>query len=123
MSDAESIRSRIKRRVRWLAALAALGWLTFPLSAALNRGHPEPLYVLCGMVPFLGGIFGFQYAIKCPRCRTRMGQEIGMRIGLSIWGKEPNFCPYCGVSLDEPCSREASPKETTNPVPSQNPIR
>ena len=123
MNSSESIRARVKRRVRVCAAVAVLGWLCFPASAAINAGKPQGVLVAAGMVLFLGAVIAFQYAAKCPRCRTRMGQEMGMRTGLSIWGKARNFCPYCGVNLDEPCSKSPSPNEAVAPAVSQNPIR
>lgn len=103
----DTIRDRIKRRVRWCAAIGIGGWLILPLGAATSGGRlPPPLFVL-GFVLFLGAMLALQYAIKCPRCSTKIGQEIGMRVGLSLWGKQPNFCPYCGVSFDEACSPTA----------------
>jgi DNA-directed RNA polymerase subunit RPC12/RpoP len=113
----ETIRDRIKRRVRWCIAIALSGWLIFPLAAASSGGKPRPELILLGFVFFGGAILALQWAVKCPRCSARMGQEIGMRVGLSVFRKPPNFCPYCGVNLDQPVA------QAQGAVPSQNPIK
>jgi hypothetical protein len=116
----ETIRDYIKRRVRWLFAIGILGWLSFPLSAALHL-RPSRAGVgvpLLGMIVFLGAILALNYLVKCPRCATNLGRTIAMPVGLSFGsGPQVKFCPYCGVNLDEPRAR-------STPVPSsQNPIK
>lgn len=115
----ETIRDRIKRRVRWCMAVAVLGWLIFPLTAATNGdGKPLPIFIILGAGLVVAAILALQWAIKCPRCSRTLGQDIGMRIGLAVFREPPNFCPYCGVSLDEPCSPAASQlrDQTLNPI-------
>lgn len=115
----ETIRDRIKRRVRWCMGVALGGWLVFPLATASTAaaGKPRPELMVLGFLLFGGAILALQWLVKCPRCSQRMGQEIGMRIGLSVFRKPPNFCPYCGVSLDEPVT------QAKVEMPSQNPIK
>ena len=102
----ETIRDHIKRRVRWLFGVGMLGWCSFPLSAFLwrdNPGHKAGFGLSAlGMVAFLGAILALNWVIKCPRCRANLGRTIAMPVGLSFGsGPRVNFCPYCGVSLDE----------------------
>jgi hypothetical protein len=109
----QTIRDYLKRRVRWIFAVGVLGWLALPLSGVLR--HEEPgnqagaALPALGMLVFLGAILAFNWAIKCPRCRANLGRTIAMTVGLS-WGSGPkvNFCPYCGVNLDEPRVKLAS---------------
>jgi hypothetical protein len=108
----ESIRAYLKRRVRWIFAVGVLGWLTFPLTAVVRHGEPgnkiDAALPVLGAVVFMGAILAFNWAIRCPRCRANLGRTIAMPLGLS-WGSGPkiNFCPYCGVNLDEPRVKEA----------------
>lgn len=120
----QTIRDYIKRRVRVLFALGVLGWLTFPLSGLLR--HDEPgnkagvALPALGMLLFLGAILALNWLVKCPRCRANLSRTIAMTVGLS-WGSGPkvNFCPYCGLSLDEPREKHIP---TAQQAP-YNPIR
>lgn len=123
MSANETIRNRIKRRVRLCVGVGLLSWLSFFLVPIIGDGKPQPPLMLLGLALLAGALIALQFAIKCPRCSQRLGQEIGMRVGVSIWKKPPNFCPYCGVSLDQPCSRTQSQDTLLSANPSQNPIK
>jgi hypothetical protein len=117
-----TIRDYIKSRVRWCGALAIAGWLTLAIGGSLAKdmpaGMPPFALPLLGFAMFGGSIVALQWLVRCPKCRARLGQTIAMPLAFS-WGSGPkiNFCPFCGVNLDEP---RPAPQE---PVPSQNPIK
>jgi hypothetical protein len=116
----QTIRDYIKGRVRWLFAVGVLGWLTFPLSQFAGRSQPVGAALpALGMLVFVGAILALNWAVKCPRCRANLGRTIAMTVGLS-WGSGPkvNFCPYCGVSLDEPREKQtpAAQQQPFNPI-------
>jgi hypothetical protein len=117
-----TIRDYIKRRVRWCLAVAVAGWLTVAIGGGLAKtlppGIPPFALPLIGLVMFGGSILALQRIAKCPKCKANLGRTIAMPLALS-WGSGPkiNFCPYCGVSLDEP---RPVPQE---PVSSQSPIK
>jgi hypothetical protein len=121
----ETIRDVLKRRVRWCAAIAGIGFVGFiavPMTA-IGQQHSGPPMALAVVAWFLfaGALVGLQwFAAKCPKCSRRMGQEIAMRVGLAIRGKPPNYCPYCGVSFDEPLPNARGSVESQNPL---NPIK
>ena len=66
-----------------------------------------------------GALVAMQRGIKCPKCKAKLGQTIAMSLAFS-WGSGPkvNFCPFCGVNLDEP-----RPGGRADPIASQNPIK
>jgi DNA-directed RNA polymerase subunit RPC12/RpoP len=102
----DSIRDYLKRRVRLTMAIGLGGWLLVAVAMGSTHGkEPPPPLLIAGFVMFGGAILILQW-IRCPRCSARLGQCITMGLGfnLSILGrkKSPNFCPYCGVSLDQP---------------------
>ena len=107
----ESIRDRLKRRVRLIMAIGLGGWLLVAVGMASIHGKEPPPLLMAGFIMFAGAIVLLQW-IRCPRCSARLGQCITMALGfsLNIFGKKaPNFCPYCGVSFDQPCEQPGSP--------------
>ena len=51
-------------------------------------------------VPILGAIVFVEIALRCPRCKARLG----LMPVAELMSKEKrfNFCPCCGISTDEP---------------------
>jgi hypothetical protein len=98
-----TIRDYLRRRIRLIWAAAFAAWLLVPLSVAVTADHvPPPLLIIPCMLLFGGAIVSLLFLVRCPRCHTRFGQVAG-EIAFH-WGSRGrvNFCPYCGVSLDEP---------------------
>ncbi len=60
-----------------------------------------------GAVGFAGGLLSVVW-IKCPRCSVRVGQSIANSLVVPFFKPVPNYCPYCGVSLDEPRTKPVS---------------
>jgi FtsH-binding integral membrane protein len=112
----ETIRTRIKRRVRWFLAIGLLAWLSIPLWLSVTRAREQPYVPFAAMAVFASAALGMQFFVRCPKCKVRLGQ-IGVQVGIGFLKPTVNFCPYCGVSLDEPLPR------AEDPVQSQNPIR
>lgn len=96
----ETIRSYLKRRTRWSYGVAFGSWLLFPL-ATLSGESARAWVGVAGLVGFGAGILAVN-RIKCPRCAVRLGQSIAGTLAVPGLKPQPNFCPYCGVSLDEP---------------------
>ena len=119
----QTIRDYLKSRIRWYGAIALGGWVLMALGGALAKrlpeGIPQPAIPLTGFLVFFGAIVAMQRSIKCPKCKAKLGQTIAMPLAFS-WGSGPkvNFCPFCGVNLDEP-----RPGGHADPIASQNPIK
>jgi FtsH-binding integral membrane protein len=117
----QTIRNYVKRRVWWCAACGFAGWLMFALGASLAKtlpdGAPRAAIPVLGFVLFGGAILALQRIVRCPKCKSKLGQTIAMPLAFS-WGSGPkiNFCPYCGVNVDEPVPRAQSPVESLNPI-------
>ena len=104
-----TIRDYIKRRVRWAAGIGFGGWLLFAISGPLELvPRPMlPLFATIGVIGFGGAILSIMF-IRCPKCSASLGQTIAMPTALRIGGRQVNFCPYCGVNLDEPMETPAN---------------
>ena len=118
-----TIRDYIKRRMWTWGAVALGSWLVVALGAAISkgggRGALPPLLPLAGFAGFASAILAMQFFVKCPKCRARLAQTIAMYVAFQ-WGgrRQVNFCPFCGVNLDEPVPG-SDPATMPNP---QNPI-
>jgi hypothetical protein len=101
----ETIRQHLNRRIRWLGAAGLGGWLLVAAAAGLFSGHrsggpPSPLF-FAGFALFGGAMLLIQ-RVRCPKCSTPLGQ-IATQMAFSLFRKRKiNYCPYCGVSLEEP---------------------
>ena len=117
----DTIRDYIRRRVWWCAAFAVGGWLMFPLGAAIAQRLPDgaarAAMPIVGFVMFGGAILALQRIVKSPKCKARLGQTIAMPVAFG-WGSGPrvNFCPFCGVKLDEPIPHSESSTQSLNPI-------
>ncbi|MGD0504992.1 MAG: hypothetical protein ABSD02_19830 [Steroidobacteraceae bacterium] len=109
-----TIRDFIKRRTRIFFGMAIAGWLVCAGSMIVSENAQckpgcgnvrpaPPTGLFLGVPLFAGAILGMTFFIKCPRCSARLGQ-FSMQTPFSF-GRQINFCPYCGVSFDEPCQK------------------
>lgn len=118
-----TIRDYLKGRIRWCLAFAVGGWLLIALgggfAAHLPEGIPRPAIPLLGFIVFFGAIIAIQRSIKCPKCKARLGRTIAMPLAVNFGsGPQVNFCPFCGVSLDEPQPGSSDATATQNPIKS-----
>ena len=112
----ETIRDRIKRRARLMLLVSLAGFLIFGSTALFGLDRPQPLTVLVGWLIFIGGLVAMRW-IKCPKCSARFGQSIAMPLVFPRFlAQRPNYCLYCGVSLDEPMPHAPAPVESQNPI-------
>jgi hypothetical protein len=116
-----TIRDYIKRRVWWCVGIAVAGWLMFPLGAAIAKNLPDGVskaaVPVVGFVMFGGAILAMQWMVRCPKCKARLGRTIAMPVAFS-WGSGPrvNFCPYCGVNLEEPLPHSEPDGQSQDPI-------
>jgi hypothetical protein len=105
----ETIRGRLRRRIRWCVAIG-LGGSVLPafsmgfMSASKTHQIPTETAAIVYATGFLvtGGALLFARVTLCPACSARIGRSIGMSVAFPIFRKPANFCPYCGVHLDKP---------------------
>jgi len=96
-----TIRDYVRRRVVIGYGLAFLGVGIFMASAFLTDGRDkEADFFLFGFVPFLAAVVFIHFFIRCPRCKGNLALTPAVYPSLSRKHRL-NFCPYCGVSVDE----------------------
>jgi hypothetical protein len=98
----QTIRELFKRCVRWCMAIGIGGWLLIALSAVLHADNP--LIILAGVAVFGGAVTAVQL-IRSPACPARPGHAIAVGVALPACKPVPNYCPYCGVRLEQPRMR------------------
>jgi hypothetical protein len=111
MDKPRTIRSFIRQRV-WTAGALALGaWLLLAASGVIGKNQPPGPVTILGFVLFLGAIVFLNFFLKCPKCFRRLGHTIAMPVAFSGKERAPNFCPFCGVNLDEQIPGAPPPAE------------
>ena len=105
----ETIRDRLKRRIRWCMAIGLGAWLmpafvmgiigALVAPAHIHNGAAGAVY-LSGFLVF-GGAMLVARRTLCPACSEPIGKMVGMSVAFPFFRKPANFCPYCGVHLDQ----------------------
>jgi hypothetical protein len=109
-----TIREYIKRRVRLAMGIGIGSWVLLAVVGPLGAGGYRlvqsmlPFFAIIGAIGFGGAIISIMF-IRCPKCRASLGQTVAMPTAMRLSGRQVNFCPYCGVSLDEPMESPAKP--------------
>ena len=101
-----TIRQQLDRRTRRAGIVAGILWVGL-LAMMIFMHTPAMLpWFLVGFAAFGGTALYAVYA-RCPKCRAVLGHCVvgRMHFKRSRLFARPNFCPYCGVSFDEPCSQ------------------
>lgn len=107
----KTIRNVIRQRVWAIAAAAFSGWPLLVLSGTFVKHQgPRPIAFL-GFLLFMGAVIGLNFFVKCPKCFSRLGHTIAMPVAFGGKKTAPNFCPFCGASLDDPMPSSAEPSE------------
>lgn len=111
----ETSRRYIKKRVSWALGAGFGGWLLVMVTGATTDSNARASMAIGFLIVLVSAIA--TRWIKCPKCSTRLGPSIALQVAVPAGRPRINFCPYCGVSLDEPRAQQET--ITTKPV---NPI-
>ena len=81
--------------------LAVISWLGAAASL-FAAGQQFPWLFLVFFAGFGAAIIGIMYFLKCPRCHGPLGMtNASLSMSSVPFYRRMNYCPYCGVSLDE----------------------
>ena len=95
-----TIREHLAKRTKATMAVAFAAWLFFAITGVLGGAYFDPAIGMIGFVAFGGAVLYALFFIKCPRCFAKLGQLTGSLV-FSREKDRLNFCPHCGVNLDE----------------------
>ena len=105
----ETIREHLKRRVRRTTIVAFTAWAVAVVDGIAIHGRTKaPVFILCFVV--FGACVLYILRTRCPKCSAVLGQCVMNYVGIRTTRMfpRPNYCPYCGVSLDDPCPSSRS---------------
>jgi hypothetical protein len=97
--------------------IGVAAWAIMPIWLSVSHEKDNPIAAVIAVTIFGSAVLWLSYFLKCPRCRTKLGQ-IAIQLGIGFFRPKPNFCPYCGASFDEAMTQPG----TATQVP-YNPIR
>jgi len=100
-----TIRDHIRRRVMLGYGLAFAGFALVVAVHIINApgGGDSPLFFVA-FIPFLAAIVFVNLGIRCPRCKGNLAMTPAAYPSFSKKHRF-NFCPYCGISVDEKLQR------------------
>lgn len=105
----ETIRDRIRRRIRRCVAVGLGAWLlpAFSMGVIGQLVSPSQIenriagaFYLTGFIVSGGAVLAARRTL-CAACSQAIGKMIGMSVAFPFFRKPANFCPYCGVHLDQ----------------------
>lgn len=104
-----TIRALILRRYDRLVLIGFGCWLSAGALIIASQARVVPDWlVFVPVAGFVACALSLFFAIRCPRCRGSFGHLAGyLKPRFAFIARPVNYCPYCGVSLDEPVA--ASP--------------
>ena len=94
-----TIRAYIRRRVILGYGLALVGFALAVAFHLFSEGYSSPLFAIA-FIPFIAAIFFINFGVRCPRCEGNLAMTPAAYPTFSRKHRF-NFCPYCGVSVDE----------------------
>jgi hypothetical protein len=98
-----TIRDYLARRKRLFIGLAVVSWLGAAGSMFLAANGNVPWLFFVFFVGFAVAILGIMFFLRCPRCGGPIGATNATLVtDQMLFVRRINFCPYCGISLDEP---------------------
>jgi hypothetical protein len=94
------------RRRKFIIAVIACWLGGFMSMVAASETQRPPSWLVVATTVFFAGvllaIFAIFFFIRCPRCKGSLGANNAPLVRDHLFARRINFCPYCGVSLDEP---------------------
>jgi hypothetical protein len=101
-----TIREFLAARRRNLMIVGFAAWLGFAGSAFLGSRFEIPWLPFVFFALFGAVILLLFFWLKCPRCGGTLGaMNASFTKGGRFMPRCINYCPYCGVSLDEPTEK------------------
>jgi len=103
-----TIREILAARRMKLIITGVAAWLGFALAGFWSQQHGPPWLAIPFFAMFGAAILLNYFWLRCPRCRGSIGSVNATLTGRGGWLRPRiNFCPYCGVSVDEAWEKSA----------------
>ena len=98
-----TMRDYLQQQKRWSFALVYLGIVGFIGGATIGTsGSALMVLGLLGFVLAASGMLVLAFRVRCPQCRSRLGQILSNVGGPFTIPRRLRFCPFCGIALDSP---------------------
>jgi hypothetical protein len=102
-----TIRDFLAARRRKLMILAFVSWVGFALTGVVFAAQYQTLWLTFLFFAMFGAaVMLHMFWLRCPRCAGPVGMtNLRFTGGTGVLTRRMDFCPYCGVSLDESCEK------------------
>jgi hypothetical protein len=98
-----TIKQNITKKLFLCLGIAITAMIILGFTGALHVGEIlSPIRVIC-LIIILGAILYGNLGIRCPKCKGNLGVTVVPALFSFSSKHKVNFCPFCGVSLNEEC--------------------
>ncbi len=95
-------REILNKKKRNAAIFYFSSFLLLVLSAIIGSYYkPIMIFVVIAAVACIISVLYLLFGIRCPKCNNYLGVIISYFGGPFAISKKINYCPYCGIKLDD----------------------
>jgi len=103
-----TVRDHLRSKIKKAYIVGFTGWLLLAGSIVLAPKASPVTVAIPGLTLFFGAVIYTLLAVRCPRCRNRLGQTLTAGSGVPFSRSKVRFCPFCGLELDSQDVQERS---------------
>jgi len=101
-----TVRERIAKSAKVFMRIGFAAWLVLAITMAIGGargGEPFIPVMVGGAAVFFAAVLGLMFFVECPCCGYKFGIDSAKLLHRRFFQSwRINFCPHCGVNLDDP---------------------
>ncbi len=101
-----TIRSYLAKRKKRIGYWSLASFAILVIAAVAGDVLDSPLLfalAIAAFISYAASVVFYQYRVRCPRCSANTGRHTSyFGVRKTLFFDTVNYCPFCGVHLDEP---------------------
>lgn len=104
-----TIRSYLAKRKKHFGYWSIASFAILVVAAVAGDALDSPPLFALAIAAFISyalSVVFYRYRVRCPRCSDNIGRHTSyFGVRRTLFFDTVNYCPFCGVHLDEPVAR------------------